>query len=102
MQKIEGSDGVSYHNVGPQTAKRYQDQVVLLHLLLAQEHDKVCKNVFPEYNIENKGVSFTLTAKEIETLEMFAEKAKERVDEANDNVHIDINEMNTTKNTESI
>jgi len=102
MQKIEGSDGVTYHNVGPQTAKRYQDQVVLLHLLLAQEHDKVCKNVFPEYNIENKGVSFTLTAKEIETLEMFAEKANERVDDANDNVHIDINEMNTTNNTETI
>merc|ERR1711936_1377137 len=68
-------EGVTYHDVGPQTAKRYQDQVVLLHLLLAQEHDQVCKQVFQEHNIENKGVSFTMTADEINTLEKFAKEA---------------------------
>lgn len=70
-------NGVSVHNVGPQTAKRYEDQIVLLHLLLAQEHDLLCKQVFPEYNIENKGVSFTLTAEEIDTLNKYAQQLLE-------------------------
>eukprot|EP00092_Neocalanus_flemingeri_P077983 GFUD01096918.1.p1 GENE.GFUD01096918.1~~GFUD01096918.1.p1 ORF type:complete len:448 (+),score=104.41 GFUD01096918.1:86-1429(+) len=70
-------DGVSYHDVGPQTAKRYEDQIVLLHLLLAQEHDQACKEVFPEHSIQNKGVSFILTAEEIEALNIHAEQAME-------------------------
>eukprot|EP00092_Neocalanus_flemingeri_P028391 GFUD01030829.1.p1 GENE.GFUD01030829.1~~GFUD01030829.1.p1 ORF type:complete len:448 (+),score=95.58 GFUD01030829.1:107-1450(+) len=68
---------VTYHNVGPQTAKRYEDQIVLLHLLMAQEHDLACKLVFPEHSIQNKGVSFILTAEELETLNMHAEHAME-------------------------
>jgi len=80
--------GVTYHDVGPQTAKRYQDQVVLLHLLLAQEHDQVCKHVFQEYNIVNKGVSFTMNTEEINTLEKFAEESlnETRPVETNDTV----------------
>merc|ERR1719450_1752784 len=70
-------DGVTYRDVGPATTKRYQDQLVLLHLLLAQEHDQVCKEVFPEKNIDGKGVSFTLTAHEIDTLHDYAEKIME-------------------------
>eukprot|EP00092_Neocalanus_flemingeri_P077982 GFUD01096917.1.p1 GENE.GFUD01096917.1~~GFUD01096917.1.p1 ORF type:complete len:439 (+),score=104.91 GFUD01096917.1:86-1402(+) len=77
-------DGVSYHDVGPQTAKRYEDQIVLLHLLLAQEHDQACKEVFPEHSIQNKGVSFILTAEEIETLNIHAEQAMETADVNND------------------
>eukprot|EP00092_Neocalanus_flemingeri_P108782 GFUD01139719.1.p1 GENE.GFUD01139719.1~~GFUD01139719.1.p1 ORF type:complete len:376 (+),score=84.84 GFUD01139719.1:73-1200(+) len=70
-------DDVTYHDVGPQTVKRYEDQIVLLHLLLAQEHDQACKEVFPEHSIQNKGVSFILTAEEIETLNIHAEQAME-------------------------
>eukprot|EP00092_Neocalanus_flemingeri_P025213 GFUD01027344.1.p1 GENE.GFUD01027344.1~~GFUD01027344.1.p1 ORF type:complete len:366 (+),score=66.84 GFUD01027344.1:165-1262(+) len=68
---------VTYHDVGPQTAKRYEDQIGLLHLLMAQEHDLACKLVFPEHSIQNKGVSFILTAEELETLNMHAEQAME-------------------------
>eukprot|EP00092_Neocalanus_flemingeri_P040819 GFUD01044437.1.p1 GENE.GFUD01044437.1~~GFUD01044437.1.p1 ORF type:complete len:376 (+),score=83.83 GFUD01044437.1:73-1200(+) len=70
-------DDVTYPDVGPQTAKRHKDQIVLLHLLLAQEHDQACKEVFPEHSIQNKGVSFILTAEEIETLNIHAEQAME-------------------------
>jgi len=73
MQSVD-VNGVTYRDVGPATTKRYQDQLVLLHLLLAQEHDQVCKEVFPEKNIEGKGVSFTLTADEIDILNIYAEK----------------------------
>eukprot|EP00092_Neocalanus_flemingeri_P040814 GFUD01044432.1.p1 GENE.GFUD01044432.1~~GFUD01044432.1.p1 ORF type:complete len:360 (-),score=74.57 GFUD01044432.1:432-1511(-) len=75
-QQTEVND-VTYRNVGPQTAKRYEDQIVLLHLLLAQEHDQACKEVFPEHSIQNKGVSFILTAEEIEALNIHAEQAME-------------------------
>jgi len=73
MQRVD-VNGVTYRDVGPATTKRYQDQLVLLHLLLAQEHDQVCKDVFPEQNIEGKGVSFTLTADEIDTLNIYAKQ----------------------------
>eukprot|EP00092_Neocalanus_flemingeri_P058941 GFUD01070341.1.p1 GENE.GFUD01070341.1~~GFUD01070341.1.p1 ORF type:complete len:445 (-),score=97.55 GFUD01070341.1:377-1711(-) len=72
-------DDVFYSDVGPQTAKRYEDQIVLLHLLLAQEHDQACKEVFPEHSIQNKGVSFILTAEEIEALNIHSEQAMETV-----------------------
>eukprot|EP00092_Neocalanus_flemingeri_P085153 GFUD01107108.1.p1 GENE.GFUD01107108.1~~GFUD01107108.1.p1 ORF type:complete len:450 (-),score=107.92 GFUD01107108.1:132-1481(-) len=75
-QKTQVND-VTYHDVGPQTAKRYEDQIVLLHILLAQEHDQACKEVFPEHSIQNKGVSFILTAEEIEALNIHAEQAME-------------------------
>ena len=73
-QEVVGADGVVYKDVGPMTAKRYQDQIVLLHLLLAQEHDQVAKQALPEYNLDGKGVPFTLTAQEIRLLNEFAEK----------------------------
>jgi len=73
-QEVVGADGVVYKDVGPMTAKRYQDQIVLLHLLLAQEHDQVAKQALPEYNIDGKGVPFILTAQEIRLLDEFAEK----------------------------
>jgi len=73
MQKVD-VNGVTYRDVGPATTKRYQDQLVLLHLLLAQEHDQVCKEVFPEKSIEGKGVSFTLTADEIDILNIYAQE----------------------------
>ena len=93
MQKTN-RNGVEYTDVGPATAKRYQDQLVLLHLLLAQEHDLVCKEVFPGHNIENKGVSFTLTAEEIDTLNTHAEQAMEAQerDVASGSVTVDIDE----------
>eukprot|EP00092_Neocalanus_flemingeri_P025211 GFUD01027342.1.p1 GENE.GFUD01027342.1~~GFUD01027342.1.p1 ORF type:complete len:297 (-),score=61.92 GFUD01027342.1:216-1043(-) len=75
-QKTQVND-VTYHDVGPRTAKRYEDQIVLLHLLLAQEHDQAGKEVFPEHSIQNKGVSFIVTAEEIEALNIHAEQAME-------------------------
>ena len=93
MQKTN-RNGVEYTDVGPATAKRYQDQLVLLHLLLAEVHDLVCKEVFPGHNIENKGVSFTLTAEEIDTLNTHAEQAMEAQerDVASGSVTVDIKE----------
>eukprot|EP00092_Neocalanus_flemingeri_P025210 GFUD01027341.1.p1 GENE.GFUD01027341.1~~GFUD01027341.1.p1 ORF type:complete len:348 (-),score=54.85 GFUD01027341.1:143-1186(-) len=76
-QHLQQEGDVTYHDVGPQTAKRYEDQIVLLHLFMAQEHDLACKLVFPEHSIQNKGVSFILTAEELETLNMHAEQAME-------------------------
>ena len=80
-QKTVGADGVLYKNVGSMTAKRYEDQIVLLHLLLAREHDQVAKKALSEYNLNGKGVPFTLTAQEIRLLEEFAEKEKDHLTE---------------------
>merc|ERR1712198_359009 len=80
-QETVGADGVVYKDIGPMTAKRYEDQIVLLHLLLAQEHDQVAKQALPEYNLDGKGVPFTLTAHEIKLLKEFAEKEKNRLTE---------------------
>jgi hypothetical protein len=50
---------------------------VLLHRLLAQEHDQLFKEVFPGYHIHNEGVSFTLSAQEINSLNTYAKKIEE-------------------------
>ena len=60
-------------------ANRYDDQLVLLNLLLAQHHNQAAKQVLPEYNVDNQGVPFLLTMKEIRILDQFAKKENEHL-----------------------
>jgi len=68
-------DGVEVRNVGPVTKKRYDDQIRLLHVLLAAEHDKTWKEATPE-TMETGGASFIVTREEMERLEVWAEEKK--------------------------
>lgn len=68
-------DGVEVRNVGPVTKKRYDDQVRLLHVLLAAEHDKSWKEATTE-TLETGGASFIVTREEMERLEEWAEEKK--------------------------
>jgi len=76
------AEGVEIWDVGPLTKKRYDDQVRLLHLFLAVEHEKAQKKAMPE-TMETGEASFIMTREEMDRLAELASACRREVEGVN-------------------